>query len=207
MASQPQKKTKTHHTHTHTHTHFFPFFEPASLPPPPPPFFFLKPPSPPSTHPPTHPPTHLLQVLTVKLGIASKRDLAQMCAEAYSPRFSTFLWITAEVNHSSTHPPTHPPTHSQMGEKLCMCVYLSSTLHTHPSTHLPTPTDRHRRLRPGGSDWLCHCPPAPLWPAPHMGLLPNRPRYVLPPTHPPIHPPRPTPHSNPRLVLLYQSSY
>ncbi|TFJ88743.1 hypothetical protein NSK_000312 [Nannochloropsis salina CCMP1776] len=38
-----------------------------------------------------------LQVLTVKLGVATKRDLAQMCAEAYSPRFAVFLWITAEI--------------------------------------------------------------------------------------------------------------
>lgn len=38
-----------------------------------------------------------LQVLTVKLGIATKRDLAQLCADVYSPRFSTFLWITAEI--------------------------------------------------------------------------------------------------------------
>jgi len=36
-------------------------------------------------------------VLTVKLGVATKRDLAQMCAEAYSPRFAVFLWITAEI--------------------------------------------------------------------------------------------------------------
>jgi len=38
-----------------------------------------------------------LQVLTVKLGIATKRDLAQMCAEVYSTRFSMFLWMTAEI--------------------------------------------------------------------------------------------------------------
>ena len=38
-----------------------------------------------------------LQVLTVKLGIATKRDLAQLCAEVYSPRASVFLWITAEI--------------------------------------------------------------------------------------------------------------
>jgi manganese transport protein len=36
-------------------------------------------------------------VLTVKLGIATKRDLAQLCAEVYSPQASTFLWITAEI--------------------------------------------------------------------------------------------------------------
>ena len=38
-----------------------------------------------------------LQVLTVKLGIATKRDLAQLCAEVYSPRASAFLWVTAEI--------------------------------------------------------------------------------------------------------------
>ena len=38
-----------------------------------------------------------LQVLTVKLGIATKRDLAQLCAEVYSPQASAFLWVTAEI--------------------------------------------------------------------------------------------------------------
>lgn len=33
----------------------------------------------------------------MKLGIATKRDLAQLCAEVYSPQLSVFLWITAEV--------------------------------------------------------------------------------------------------------------
>ncbi len=33
----------------------------------------------------------------MKLGVATKRDLAQLCAEVYSPNASVLLWITAEV--------------------------------------------------------------------------------------------------------------
>jgi manganese transport protein len=39
----------------------------------------------------------LLQSLALKLGIATERDLAQMCRENYSRPMSLFLWIGAEV--------------------------------------------------------------------------------------------------------------
>jgi manganese transport protein len=39
----------------------------------------------------------LLQSLALKLGIATERDLAQMCRENYSRPVSLFLWIGAEV--------------------------------------------------------------------------------------------------------------
>ncbi|HEY1766788.1 MAG TPA: Nramp family divalent metal transporter [Terracidiphilus sp.] len=39
----------------------------------------------------------LLQSLSLKLGIATERDLAQLCHEAYGPRVSFALWILAEI--------------------------------------------------------------------------------------------------------------
>ncbi len=39
----------------------------------------------------------LLQSLALKLGIATERDLAQMCREHYSRPVSMFLWIGAEI--------------------------------------------------------------------------------------------------------------
>jgi manganese transport protein len=39
----------------------------------------------------------LLQSLSLKLGVASERDLAQICRERYGPLVSFFLWIGAEI--------------------------------------------------------------------------------------------------------------
>ena len=39
----------------------------------------------------------LLQSLSLKLGIATERDLAQMCHQSYGPRISYALWIGAEI--------------------------------------------------------------------------------------------------------------
>ena len=39
----------------------------------------------------------LLQSLSLKLGIATERDLAQLCHEAYGPKVSFVLWLMAEV--------------------------------------------------------------------------------------------------------------
>jgi manganese transport protein len=39
----------------------------------------------------------LLQSLSLKLGIATERDLAQLCHQAYGPRVSYALWIGAEI--------------------------------------------------------------------------------------------------------------
>ncbi len=39
----------------------------------------------------------LLQSLALKLGIATERDLAQMCREHYSRPMSLFLWVGAEI--------------------------------------------------------------------------------------------------------------
>ena len=39
----------------------------------------------------------LLQSLSLKLGVATERDLAQLCRESYGPRASFMLWIMAEV--------------------------------------------------------------------------------------------------------------
>jgi manganese transport protein len=39
----------------------------------------------------------LLQSLSLKLGIATERDLAQLCRESYGPRTSFLLWIMAEI--------------------------------------------------------------------------------------------------------------
>jgi manganese transport protein len=39
----------------------------------------------------------LLQSLALKLGVATERDLAQMCREHYSRPMSLFLWIGAEI--------------------------------------------------------------------------------------------------------------
>jgi manganese transport protein len=39
----------------------------------------------------------LLQSLSLKLGVATERDLAQLCHEAYGPRVSFALWIFAEI--------------------------------------------------------------------------------------------------------------
>jgi manganese transport protein len=39
----------------------------------------------------------LLQSLSLKLGIATERDLAQLCHQAYGPRVSYGLWIGAEI--------------------------------------------------------------------------------------------------------------
>jgi manganese transport protein len=39
----------------------------------------------------------LLQSLALKLGVATERDLAQLCHESYGPRASVALWILAEI--------------------------------------------------------------------------------------------------------------
>jgi len=39
----------------------------------------------------------LLQSLSLKLGVATERDLAQLCHESYGPRISFVLWIMAEI--------------------------------------------------------------------------------------------------------------
>ena len=39
----------------------------------------------------------LLQSLSIKLGVATERDLAQLCRESYGPRVSFMLWIGAEI--------------------------------------------------------------------------------------------------------------
>jgi len=39
----------------------------------------------------------LLQSLSLKLGIATERDLAQLCRESFGPRVSFMLWIFAEI--------------------------------------------------------------------------------------------------------------
>jgi manganese transport protein len=39
----------------------------------------------------------LLQSLSLKLGVATERDLAQVCHQAYGPRASFVLWIFAEI--------------------------------------------------------------------------------------------------------------
>jgi manganese transport protein len=39
----------------------------------------------------------LLQSLSLKLGVATERDLAQMCHEKYGKRVSFFLWLGAEI--------------------------------------------------------------------------------------------------------------
>ncbi len=39
----------------------------------------------------------LLQSLSLKLGVATERDLAQLCHENYGPRVSFALWISAEI--------------------------------------------------------------------------------------------------------------
>jgi manganese transport protein len=39
----------------------------------------------------------LLQSLSLKLGVATERDLAQMCHESYGPKASFALWIGAEI--------------------------------------------------------------------------------------------------------------
>lgn len=39
----------------------------------------------------------LLQSLSLKLGVATERDLAQLCHEAYGPRVSFALWVMAEI--------------------------------------------------------------------------------------------------------------
>jgi manganese transport protein len=39
----------------------------------------------------------LLQSLSLKLGVATERDLAQMCHESYGPKASFTLWIGAEI--------------------------------------------------------------------------------------------------------------
>ena len=39
----------------------------------------------------------LLQSLSLKLGVATERDLAQLCHESYGKRASFFLWIGAEI--------------------------------------------------------------------------------------------------------------
>ena len=38
-----------------------------------------------------------LQALAAKLGLVTGRDLAQACRDAYGPRVSQFLWISAEI--------------------------------------------------------------------------------------------------------------
>src|SRR5580693_4779633 len=39
----------------------------------------------------------LLQSLSLKLGIATERDLAQLCRESYGPKMSFALWVMAEI--------------------------------------------------------------------------------------------------------------
>ena len=39
----------------------------------------------------------LLQSLSLKLGVATERDLAQLCHEAYGRRVSFALWVGAEI--------------------------------------------------------------------------------------------------------------
>jgi manganese transport protein len=39
----------------------------------------------------------LLQSLSLKLGVATERDLAQLCRESYGPRTSFALWVMAEI--------------------------------------------------------------------------------------------------------------
>lgn len=39
----------------------------------------------------------LLQSLSLKLGVATDRDLAQMCRENYGPKVSVMLWLMAEI--------------------------------------------------------------------------------------------------------------
>jgi manganese transport protein len=39
----------------------------------------------------------LLQSLSLKLGVATERDLAQLCRESYGPRTSFALWLMAEI--------------------------------------------------------------------------------------------------------------
>ncbi len=39
----------------------------------------------------------LLQSLSLKLGVATERDLAQLCHESYGPKVSFVLWVMAEV--------------------------------------------------------------------------------------------------------------
>jgi manganese transport protein len=39
----------------------------------------------------------LLQSLSLKLGVATERDLAQLCRESYGPKVSFALWILAEI--------------------------------------------------------------------------------------------------------------
>ena len=39
----------------------------------------------------------LLQSLALKLGVATERDLAQLCHESFGRKASLFLWIGAEV--------------------------------------------------------------------------------------------------------------
>ena len=39
----------------------------------------------------------LLQSLSLKLGVATERDLAQLCHESYGPRVSFALWVGAEI--------------------------------------------------------------------------------------------------------------
>src|SRR6201984_1215777 len=39
----------------------------------------------------------LLQSLSLKLGVATERDLPQLCHENYGPRVSFALWIFAEI--------------------------------------------------------------------------------------------------------------
>src|ERR1022692_1864870 len=39
----------------------------------------------------------LLQSLSLKLGVATERDLAQLCHESYGPKVSFALWVGAEI--------------------------------------------------------------------------------------------------------------
>jgi manganese transport protein len=39
----------------------------------------------------------LLQSLALKLGVATERDLAQLCRESYGPKTSVVLWVMAEI--------------------------------------------------------------------------------------------------------------
>src|SRR6516225_3312586 len=39
----------------------------------------------------------LLQSLSLKLGVATERDLAQMCHEAFGRKVSFILWLMAEI--------------------------------------------------------------------------------------------------------------
>ena len=46
----------------------------------------------------------LLQSLSLKLGVATERDLAQLCNESYGRAVSFALWVLAEIAHRGVRP-------------------------------------------------------------------------------------------------------